>query len=105
MVKQGILLIGASVAATFFAQQLILALSMLVHAHNVVEAPLSGVFAGDHMGRVIQGVVALVVIPAVIGAVLAFAYWLVKKSMMPHLLTVVWVIWTILLTTLIAQAG
>ncbi|PHQ81501.1 MAG: hypothetical protein COB66_02040 [Coxiella sp. (in: Bacteria)] len=105
MVKQGILIIGASVAATFFAHQLVLALSMLVHAHNVVEAPLAGVFSGDKMGRVIQGVVALVLIPVGVGAVLSVAYYLVKKTAMPHVLTIVWVIWTILLTTLIAQAG
>ena len=105
MVKQGVLLIGASILATFFAHQLIVGLGMLVHAHDVVQAPLAGVFSGDKMGRIIQGVVALIVIPAVVGGGLALAYWLVKKSTMPYLLTIVWVVWTILLTTLLAQAG
>jgi len=105
MVKQIILLIIASVLAVMFQSQIMHALNVLVMAHNKEASSLAGIFSGDHMGRMIQGVIAVVLLPVAVGAVLSGGYWLVKKQMMPHTLTVVWVLWTVLLTTLIAQAG
>lgn len=104
MVKQIILLIGVSIVAVFFKNEITHALNLLVYAHNQVAGWLSLIFSNDHVGRIIQGIISLIVIPVVIGAVLAGAHWLVKKTSMPHTLTVIWVIWTILLTTLLAQA-
>jgi hypothetical protein len=105
MVKQVILLIIASVLAVIFQNQIVHALNMLVTAHNREAQSLAGIFAGDHMGRMIQGVIAVVLLPVGVGAILSGGYWLIKKQMMPHTLTVVWVLWTVLLTTLIAQAA
>lgn len=105
MIKQLILLIIASVVAIMFQSQIVHGLNMLVMAHNKEAASLAGIFSGDHTGRMIQGVIAVVLLPVAVGGVLSGGYWLVKKQMMPHTLTVVWVLWTILLTTLIAQAA
>jgi hypothetical protein len=105
MTKQIILLIIASVLAVMFQGQIVHALNLLVTAHNKEASSLAGIFSGDHMGRMIQGVIAVVLLPVGVGAVLSGGYYLIKKQMMPHTLTVIWVLWTILLTTLIAQAA
>ena len=105
MVKQLILIVLASILAVMFQSQIIHGLNILVMAHNQEAASLAGIFSGDHTGRMIQGVIAVVLLPVGVGAVLSGGYWLVKKQMMPHTLTVVWVLWTVLITTLIAQAS
>ncbi len=105
MIKQLFLLIIASVLAVMFQGQIVHGLNHLVTAHNKEAASLAGIFSGDQMGRMIQGVIAVVMLPVGVGAVLSGGYYLVKKEMMPNTLTVVWVLWTILLTTLIAQAA
>ena len=105
MVKQLIILVGASVVAVIFQNQIVHGLNLMVMAHNREAVSLAGIFSGDHMGRMIQGVISLVLLPVGVGAILSGGYWLIKKSMMPHTLTVVWVLWTVLSTTLIAQAG
>lgn len=105
MIKQLILLVIASVLAVMFQSQIVHALNILVSAHNREAQSLAGVFSGDHTGRMIQGVIAVVLLPVGVGAVLSGGYYLIKKEMMPHTLTLVWVLWTVLITTLIAQAG
>ena len=105
MFKQLILLIVASVIVVIFQSDIVHGLNILVTAHNKEASSLAGIFSGDHTGRMIQGVIAVVLLPVGVGAVLSGGYWLIKKEMMPHTLTVVWVLWTILLTTLIAQAA
>ncbi len=103
MIKQFILIVGASVAAIFLKDYLMHGITFLVMAHNEVSKWLVMVFANDQAGLIIQGVVSLILIPLVVAGILNFAYWAVKKTAMPHTLTVVWVIWTIILTTLLAQ--
>ncbi len=105
MFKQLILIIIASVLAVMFQSQIVHGLNMLVVAHNKEAISLAGIFSGDQIGRLIQGVIAVVLLPVGVGAVLAGGYWLVKKEMMPHTLTIIWIMWTILLTTLIAQSS
>ncbi len=105
MVKQVILIICASVAAIFFKNELVHGLNLLMFAHNQVAGSLATIFSGDKLGLIIRGVISLIVVPAVIGGVLTFAYWVVKKTAMPYTLTTIWIIWTVLLTTLLAQAG
>ena len=105
MIKQLILIVCASIAAAFFKNELTHGLQILIMGHNEVARWMAMIFSNDHAGRIIQGVVALIVIPVAVGVVLSFAYWIVKKSMLPHTLMVIWMVWTVLLTTLLAQAG
>lgn len=105
MFKQFLLIVIASVAAIFLKSELVKVLGILISAHNQVAMFLANVFAGDSAGQLIRGVIALIVIPAGVGGVLALAWYLGKKTTMPYLYSFVWILWTILLTTLLAQAS
>lgn len=105
MIKQVILLIVASIASIFFKNQLVQGIHFLLYSHHQLADTLTGIFATDQTGRMIHDVIALLLIPVVIGGILSLAHWLVKKRPMPHTLAVMWVIWAILVTALLAQAG
>ena len=61
------------------------------------------IFSGDEVGRVLQSVIALLLIPIVLGTVFAIAHWIMKQAHFPHTMTVIWVSWTILLVTMLSQ--
>jgi len=105
MFKQFLVMVAASVAAIFLKDQLIQALGLLVTLHNQIAMGLASVFAGDSTGQIIRGTIALIAIPVVLGGVLSIAWWLARKTVVPYLYPIVWIVWVILLVTLLAQAG
>lgn len=105
MLKQSILIIVLSLIAIFFRAELSHALNLLVQAHNGLSHLLRLIFADDPIGRTIQNVIALLLIPAICGLIVGVGFWLVKRTSMPHIMAVVWVLWMILLVTMLAQTG
>jgi FtsH-binding integral membrane protein len=105
MIKQVVLLIAASIASIFFKSQLVEGVHFLLYSHDHLAATLTGIFATDQTGRMIHDVIALLLIPIAIGGILSLVHYVVKKKPMPHTLTVMWVIWAVLVTALLAQAG
>lgn len=105
MLKQSILIIVLSLIAIFFRVELSHALDLLVRAHNSVSHLLRLVFADDAIGRTIQNLIALILIPTFCGLIVGLGFWLVKRGTMPHIMAVVWVLWLILLVTMLAQTG
>jgi hypothetical protein len=103
--KQAILLIIFSIVAMFCQDQLAHVLRFLLHIHNEIESWTTVFFAGSEIGKVIQGIIALVLFPLVIGGVVGLGFWLVKHVSMPHIMSVVWVTWLIMLVTILAQAA
>lgn len=105
MAKQIILIILLTLAAIFFRPQLSHVLDMLVYLHNSIAGTLARIFSGNDIGRLLQDVIALLLIPLVLGGIVGVAFWLIKREMMPNVMMIVWVIWLVLLTTMIAQHG
>lgn len=105
MIKQIILVILASVAAIFFQNEIVHGLNLLVLGHTEMLKWLGSIFSNDRAGRIIVGVIALVIIPVLVATIVSFVYWLVKKRMLPFTATIGWVLWTVLLTTMLAQAA
>lgn len=105
MFKHFLMMIAASIAAIFLKDQLVQVLGLLITAHNQIAMQLTTIFAGDAAGQVIRGVIALITIPVALGSILVFGWWLARKTMMPYLFHIVWVVWIIVLVTLLAQAG
>lgn len=103
--KQLVLLVVASVAAIFFKNELVHGLNLLIQGHNTVSHWMAMVFSGDVVGRIIQGVIALLLIPMAIGFVASIVYWVVRKAAFPHAFLVIWATWLVLLVTLLAQTG
>ncbi len=103
MAKQSIALVVLSLLAVVFMSQLNHVLDVLVGIHNHIAKGLHFIFADDKVGLVIQDMIALLLIPLISGFALTLSYWLAKRSQMPYMMTVVWVVWLVLLTTMIAQ--
>ncbi|WP_267257021.1 hypothetical protein [Coxiella endosymbiont of Ornithodoros maritimus] len=101
MIKQFILLVLLSLAAIFFRIELSYVLDGLVYIHNYIARTLHLIFSDDPAGRLIQNMVSLLIIPVVAGFVVATAFWLIKRMVMPHMMAVIWVLWLILLTTMV----
>jgi xanthosine utilization system XapX-like protein len=105
MLKQVILIVVLSLIAIFFRVELSHLLNALVYVHNQVSHLLHMIFAEGATGRVIQNLISLLIIPFVCGLIVGVVFWLVKREAMPHIMAVVWVLWLILLITMLAQTG
>lgn len=105
LVKNVLLLIGLSVAAIFFQDQLMQLLQLLTHIHNVIARGLGVIFSVDSVGEVVQSVLALLLIPVLLGIIISFAHFFVKQVHFPHTLLVIWISWAVLLASVLTQTG
>lgn len=103
--KHSFLIIACSIAAIFFKNQLTHILDFLLVAHNHVASWMSAIFSNDSAGLIIQGIIALVLIPAAAGLIAAIVCWIAKRPSHPHVMVTIWIVWTILLVTMLAQAA
>ena len=104
MIKQLILILLLSAAGIVFKVELVHVLDGVVLVHNRIAHTLHLIFSDDHVGRLIQDMVSLLVIPCLAGLAVAMCFWLVKRTAMPHTMGVIWVLWLILFTTMLAQS-
>lgn len=103
MFKHILFLIGFSVAAVFLKGQLIHVLHFLLAIHDRLANGLGLIFSGDELGRVLQSTLALILIPMVAGIIVTLAHFFLKQVHFPHTMTIVWVVWTVLLVTMLSQ--
>ena len=103
MVKHIILFLVATILGVMFRNELLKVLDWLLYLHNQLAAWLAVIFSSDSMGRMIQGVVALLVIPTVIGGIITGVHRLIKHAPYPYTWTVIWVSWVILFVTMLVQ--
>ena len=100
MVKQFLLLIILSALAVHFMKEFTAMLAALGHAQNFLIAKTYGLFPHTATYMFISKVIILIVIPTIIGFLLAFVYWLIKRKEMPKLMEVIWILWIISLLVL-----
>lgn len=105
MVKQIVLIISLSACVIFFKTQLNHLLEVLIHIHNYIYLSLHMIFSDGNVGRLIQDMISLLLIPFMGGLMVATVFWMFKREAMPHTLGLVWVVWLILVITMIAQTG
>lgn len=103
MVKQIVLIILLSVFALFFRVELGHVLDAIVLLHNKIYQLLHVIFSDGSIGSIIQNLISLLILPCLGGLIVALVFWLVKRSAMPHIMAVVWILWLVLLVTMIAQ--
>jgi hypothetical protein len=103
MYKQCILILVLSIVATFFQDQLSHIVRSLLALHDLIARDLTFFFSGRPIGRVIQGILALLLIPAAAGGVAALGFWLVKHVSMPHMMATIWIMWLIMLVIVLAS--
>ncbi|MBV53885.1 MAG: hypothetical protein CL816_07525 [Coxiellaceae bacterium] len=103
MYKQGILILLLSIVAVFFQDQLAQIVRGLLALHDLIARDLMFFFSGRPIGRVIQGIIALLAIPLVAGGLAALGFWLVKHVSMPHMMATIWVMWLVMLVIVLAS--
>lgn len=104
MIKQILLIILLSAAAIFFQSELSHVIDFFVNAHQYVDKTLHSIFSQGQVGQLIQDMISLLILPFLGGLLLAALFWLVKRTSMPHTMGVVWVLWLVLLISLLVQA-
>lgn len=105
MLKQTILIVILSLIAIFFRAEISYLLNALVYAHNAVSGMLHFIFSDDGVGRLIQNLISLLILPFFCGLLVGLVFWLIKRDTMPYIMAIVWVLWLILLVTMVAQTG
>ena len=106
LIKQLILLVILSIACLFLQNQLAHVLRFMLHLHNLL-ADIIGRLTGrfGYVGVVVQGTFSLVLIPVLFGLIASGFYWLVKHVQLPNMMMIIWLIWTVLLITILAQGS
>ncbi|MCH9643571.1 MAG: hypothetical protein K0U29_03675 [Gammaproteobacteria bacterium] len=103
MAKHAFLLVVATVLGVFFRNELAHVLDWLLYLHNQLANWLAIVFSSDSLGRVLQGVLALLLVPVSIGGMVTTGHWMIKRSGYEHTMILIWMIWLILLVTMLVQ--
>lgn len=103
MAKQSILLVILSVVAVFFQDQISHLMLGIVSLHDLIAKDLTFFFSGSEVGRVIQGLFALLIIPLVAGGLAALIFWLFKHVSMPHMMATIWIMWLIVLVAVLSH--
>lgn len=98
MLKHILLLIVLSIIVIIGLHQLALFLHWIGYGHAWLAGKFNLLFSGISFGFLISRVLALIIIPLIVALIPAFIYWLIKRSEMPHLFLVVWIIWIMLIT-------
>lgn len=105
MLKQVILIVALSLIAIFFRIEISHMLNALVYVHNWFSHLLHMIFAEGTIGRLLQNLISLLIIPFACGGILGVVFLLIKREAMPHITAVIWIIWLILLVTMLAQTN
>lgn len=103
MFKHALIIVVCSIAAILFQSQLSHVVHWLLNMHDQLAVGLGNIFTSGPTGAMIQKILALIIIPVVGGGVAALVFFLIKKGEMPHILITVWIVWTVLLVTMVAQ--
>ncbi len=105
MFKHILVLVGLSVAAIFFQSQLLVVLHLITKIHDQVASGLGVIFSVNAVGEIVQSVLALLLIPVVIGVLVSIAHFFMKQEHFPHTFTVIWVSWAVLVAAILAEEG
>ena len=103
MIKQILALVALSILiilSMVYAQQ---GLTWIVSAHDWVSNMLTSVFSGSQTGDLIRKLIALLIVPLVIGLVPVIVYWFARRSWFPYFMQIVWVVWLLETAALIVQ--
>lgn len=104
MIKQLLLLIIFSIVIVFFQSQASIVLHGLVMVHSKLLSLLSMVFSSDSAGHMIKDVVAMLLVPLLVGIIVACIFWMAKRSAtLQHTMLTIWIVWVVMLVAVLGQ--
>jgi len=105
MFKQAVLLIVLSVLAIMGQAQLMGVLKGFFFVHHQIANGLGLIFSESKVGEIVQSVLALLLIPIVVGVLMAVAHFFLRQIHFPHTMSVIWVTWAVCLAAVLAHSG
>ncbi len=102
MLKHIVVILLLSVVVLLAMSHVQMGLQGLLSAHDWVAETLKQVFSGGQTGNLIRELIALLVIPSVVGLIFVALYWLIKRHWFPYFIYVVWFVWLVQTAALIA---
>lgn len=105
MIKQVAMIIILSVLAIMFQTQLMQVLKGFFFVHQQIANGLGVIFATSKVGEIVQSVLALLLIPVVVGVLLAIIHFFLRQAHFAHTMTVIWVAWAVCLAAVLAHTG
>ena len=100
MFRNILLLIICSILVILFMPPFSQFLGMIDHFHNLLASKLALILSNNATGIWIRNVLALILIPIMVGMVPAALYALVRRRPMLYLTEIMWFAWLLLATTL-----
>ena len=80
-------------------------LAMLLWMHQWIMQLLGEVFSAGKMGLWLRDIIAIIAIPFLLATIPTFFYWIVRGRAFPYFMAVVWVIWLLEVSALLALKG
>ena len=105
MLRHVLFLVGLTVIAVVFQDQLMIVLHGLLYVHDKIAKGLGVVFSIDSLGEIVQFVLALLIIPVIVGVLVAVAHFVLKQAHFPHTMTVIWACWAVLLVAVLSEVS
>jgi hypothetical protein len=81
------------------------ALQELIQFYPIILQHLSHVFAGSKIGTAIKEVLAILLLPLAVTAAVSGAYYIIKRTWMPHLINLSWILWIIVISAIVVLRG
>lgn len=103
VLKQLIVLILISVGVIFLTPALQPIIHLLVAAHDWIAQLLLQVFAGGTAGNIARQLIALLAFPIILALIPTIIFYAAKRRMFPYFMEVVWVLWLLQTTPIIAM--
>lgn len=105
MTKQVVLIILLSIVAILFKGPVDHILMAILSLHQHIINFLGHIFTHEMLGETLESLIALIIIPAVVGCVAALVFWISKKPPLEYTMEIVWVVWLILAITFTLRAA
>jgi len=103
MLKQVIAIISISlgvILASSYAQE---AVQLLLRGHEWISQLLTEVFSSGSAGDLTRQLIAVLAVPLLIGIIMAVLYWVLRRSWFPYFMPMVWLVWLVQTTAIVAS--
>ena len=101
MLRQSLIYLLLSVLIVVFAKYAHLLIVYIDLAFIHINLKLAPIFSQTGWGLIIRKVLVLMLLPIIITGIPALIYRAIKGHEMPHFIAIVWVVWTIIVLSVI----
>lgn len=101
MLRQSLIYLLLSILVVVFAKYAHLLIVYIDLLFTYINIKLTPIFSPTGWGLIIRKVLVLMLLPLVLAGIPALLYRAIKGSEMPHFIAIIWVLWTIVVLSVI----